>query len=188
MKKNIWMTLFVISGLLHGMGVDINYDEQIDSNERANINISVDEPLVPTSTPTPQPITPVSLNTLENIELKKLYFQQKIIKKRDKKMKKFVEVKEVSVGSKVTYIIKLINRGNQVKKNIVVHNPMPDGTEYILGTASCLKSCTIRYSADGGQTFTENDKGGESYNYVEFIYSTLPQNKEFRMGFDAIVE
>ena len=125
---------------------------------------------------------------MEGLQIKTLYFQKKIVDHKNGKAKKYVEVKDALVKSKVTYINKLINTTNLTKYNVVIKNPIPRGVEYILGTASCLDACTIRYSADNGKTFVPTDKGGENYNYLEFIFATVPARKEFRMGFDTIIK
>jgi len=196
MKKSILIMLCTVSGLLNAMGVDVNYDEQFDSAEKSQITTTVTEPvepvkpIEPVATPKPKVIKKqiVNKNPLEGLQIKTLYFQKKIVDHKGGKAKKYVEVKDALVKSKVTYINKLINTTNFTKYNVVIKNPMPVGVEYILGTASCLDSCTIRYSADNGKTFVPTDKGGENYNYLEFIFTTVPPRKEFKMGFDTIIK
>ena len=189
MKKSILIMICTLSGLLNAMGVDVNYDEKFDSEEKQEITTTVTEPVEPPPPPKEVKIKPVvAENPLEGLVLKSLYFQKKVVTKNGKKLKKFVEVEDALIESKVTYITKLINNTTLPRKNIVVKNPIPVGAKYILGTASCLDVCTIRYSADNGATFVETDKGGEEYNYLEFTFSSVPAKKEFRMGFDTIIQ
>ena len=189
MKKNILIMICTLSGLLNAMGVDVNYDEKFDSAERSQVTTTVSEPVKPTPPPKEVKIKETSTqNPLEGLVLKSLYFQKKIINKKGKKFKKYVEVKDALIESKVTYITKLINNTTVPRKDIVVKNPLPLGVKYVLGTASCLDACTIRYSADNGATFVETDKGGEEYNFIEFTFSSVPAKKEFRMGFDTIIQ
>jgi len=186
MKKNLLIVLCTVSGLLHAMGVDVNYDEQMDLAEKRELTTTVTEPL---STPTPKlKERVVDENPLEGLVIKTQYFQKKIVDHNGGKAKKYVEVKDALVNSKVTYINKLINTTDKTKRGIVIKNPIPAGVEYVLGTASCLDTCSIRYSADNGATFVSTDKGGERYNYLEFTFSTVPPKKEFRMGFDTIIK
>jgi uncharacterized repeat protein (TIGR01451 family) len=186
MKKKLLMVLCTVSGVLYAMGTDVNYDEKFDSAEKSQMTTTVTEPVA-----TPTPIVKkevVASNPLEGLVIKTLYFQKKTVDHEGAKAKKYVEVKDALVESKVTYINKLINTTNKTKKDVVIKNPIPKGVEYVLGTASCLDDCTIRYSADNGKTLVANDKGGENYNYLEFTFSTVPPKKEFRMGFDTIIK
>jgi len=70
--------------------------------------------------------------------------------------------------------------------SIVVKNPIPNGTEYVKGSAICQGICTISYSTDGGRTLVKKEDSG--VNFIEFYFKNIPAQKEFRMGFRAVVK
>jgi len=148
---------------LWSMGHTINYDDKFNEEEREEVDsnaIAIEE------------------NSLDNIELKSSAF----IEKNGKN----ISVKKVKRNSKVVYINRLINSNSTPRRDIIVKNPIPEGTEYIKGSAICQGSCIISYSNDGGETLTKNDNG--NVNYIEFYFKTIPSYKELRMGFRAIVK
>ena len=130
----------------------------------------------------------ISVDT-SNLKLDSLVFQEKrVTNSFGKEVKKNIPVKEVRRGAKVVYINRLISSANKVKTNIIVKNPIPEGTAYVRGTAKCENGCSIRYSMDGGVTFLDSDSEDNLYNYIEFHFKNIFPNKEVRMGFRAIVE
>ena len=158
--KKILLMLSLSMGLW-SMGHTINYDDKFNEEETQEVNSNA-----------------VEEETVENIELKTFTF----IEKNGKN----IPVKKVKRNSKVVYINKVINSNSSSKRDIVVKNPIPSGTEYIKGSAICQGSCTISYSSDGGETLIQKDNG--EINYIEFHFKTIPSYKEFRMGFRAIVK
>jgi len=159
MKKMLVMLSFSMG--LWSMGHTINYDDKFNEEETQEVNSNA-----------------VEEETVENIELKTFAF----IEKNGKN----IPVKKVKRNSKVVYINKVINSNSNSKRDIVVKNPIPNGTKYIKGSAICQGSCTISYSSDGGETLIQKDDG--QVNFIEFHFKTIPSYKEFRMGFRAIVE
>jgi len=158
--KKILVMLSLSMGLW-SMGHTINYDDKFNEEETQEVNSNA-----------------VEENTVNNIELKTFAFMEKNGKN--------IPVKKVKRNSKVVYINKVINSNSSSKRDIVVKNPIPSGTEYIKGSAICQGSCTISYSSDGGETLIQKDNG--KINYIEFHFKTIPSYKEFRMGFRAIVK
>ena len=189
MKIKILLLTTLFSTLLNAMGHDVNYDEKFDQEEKKELNIKVVkavEKKVPSVTQPVEQVQEVAQdNPLEGVLIETLYYQKRA--KNPGEKEQYVQVEDVDPNSKLTYINKVKNSTSEVKKGIVIRNPLPVGTEYVLGSASCLNRCTIRYSADGGRTLTESDKGGEAYNYIEFTFATLPPQQEYKMGFDVFV-
>ena len=161
MIKKILVTLLFTLGILHAMGDNINYDDKFDQEENREVNRGLD-------------------NRLDNITLKSFVFQEKNGKN--------IPIKNVKVGAKVVYINKVTNSNSEARRDIVVKNPIPRGTKYVIGSAICNGSCTISYSSNGGDSLTTNESRGDIYNYIEFHFREIPAYKEFRMGFRAIVE
>ena len=66
---------------------------------------------------------------------------------------RFVQADRLSAGDELHYTIRVRNPGNGVVTNVQVVKRMPDGVQYIDGSA-VGPACDVAYSADGGQTFT----------------------------------
>jgi len=158
--KKVLLILSLSMGLW-SMGHTINYDDKFNEEETQEVNSNA-----------------IEENSLENIKLKTFAF----IEKNGKN----IPVKKVKRNSKVVYINKVINSNSTPRRDIVVKNPIPTGTEYVNGSAICQGICTISYSRDGGKTLISKDNG--EINYIEFHFKTIPSYKEFRMGFRAIVK
>jgi uncharacterized repeat protein (TIGR01451 family) len=161
MIKKILLTLFFISSLAYSMGDSINYDDKFNQEVNREIDRNLD-------------------NRLNNITLDTFTFKEKNGKN--------MYIKKVKVGSKVVYINKVTNSNSEARRDVVVKNPIPKGTQYVVGSAICNGGCTISYSTDGGNTLSKQEKRGVKYNYIEFYFKNIPPYKEFRMGFRAIVE
>jgi len=159
MKKILLILSFSMG--LWSMGHTINYDDKFNEEETQEVDSNA-----------------VEDTSLENIELKTFTF----IEKNGKN----IPVKKVKRNSKVVYINRLINTNSTPRRDIIVKNPIPEGTEYVKGSAICQGVCTISYSNDGGETLTKDDNG--KVNYIEFYFKTIPSYKELRMGFRAIVK
>jgi len=166
--KKILVMLSLSMGLW-SMGHTINYDDKFNEEETQEVNSNAVEE---------RSVENKEEASVDDIELKTFVF----IEKNGKN----IPVKKVKRNSKVVYINKVINSNSSSKRDIVVKNPIPSGTEYIKGSAICQGSCTISYSSDGGDTLIQKDDG--KINYIEFHFKTIPSYKEFRMGFRAIVK
>jgi hypothetical protein len=159
MIKNTLVLLVLISSGLLAMGHTINYDDKFNEEEQQEINSN-------------------SIDTLSDINLESFVFQEKNGKN--------IPVKKVKRNSKVVYINRVINSSSSLKRDIVVKNPIPNGTEYVKGSAICQGICTISYSTDGGKTLVQKEDSG--VNFIEFYFKNIPAQKEFRMGFRAVVK
>jgi uncharacterized repeat protein (TIGR01451 family) len=60
---------------------------------------------------------------------------------------------EVSPGDVLRYSVRSENAGEAAAKNLVITQPVPEQTIYVLGTASPDTNATLTYSIDNGQTF-----------------------------------
>ncbi len=161
MIKNILATLLFISPILYAMGETMNYDDKFNQEESIEINRNFG-------------------NRLINITVESFAFKEENGKN--------IPVKAVPVGTTVVYINKLTNSNSEARRDIIVKNPIPKGTQYVVGSAICNGGCIISYSTDGGATLSTEEKSGKRYNYIEFYFKEIPAFKEFRMGFRAIVE
>jgi uncharacterized repeat protein (TIGR01451 family) len=65
---------------------------------------------------------------------------------------KRVPAKDVHPGDVVQYVLRYVNRGDEVARDAVIGDPIPPGTTYLAGTASG-EGAEITFSSDGGKTF-----------------------------------
>lgn len=66
---------------------------------------------------------------------------------------RFVQADRLFTGDELHYTIRVRNPGGGVVRDVQVVKRMPDGVQYIDGSA-VGPACDVEYSADGGQTFT----------------------------------
>ena len=168
----ILIFIFFISNLLYPMGSNINYDDKYHEEEIKEVDRAVVH-----SHHNRQYRNPI--NPLKNIILESFVFQERNGKN--------IKVKRVKIGSSVVYINRVINSNSEPRSGIIVKNPIPNGAKYINGSAICDGGCIISYSTDGGTTLTQKESRSTNYNYIEFLFKTIPAYKEYRMGFRAII-
>ncbi len=180
MFKRGLIAVLLLSGVAYSMGnpppnYDNRYDEEIEEAVSADIeSIQAD-------------LRAKKKAQLSSLKLNSFTFQEKLItKKNGTKIKKNIPIKEVIKNSEVIYINTLRNIDGEEKIDIVVKNPIPEGTEYVKGSATCEKGCEISYSTDGGQTLNNSDRNKVSY--IEFYFKKIHPKREVRMGFRAIVK
>jgi len=174
MLRSVFGGVVLLGVTVHAMGPTINYDEKFDQEARQIIQKNLQGDLK---------------QRLAGLRLLSLPFQEKVTRTADgKEVKKNEPVHRVERGSRVVYINRLINEAREKKENIVVKNPIPKGTEYVVGSAICDTGCTIGYSTDGGATFSPKEQAGAHYTDLEFYFKEVPPRKEMRMGFRAIVK
>jgi uncharacterized repeat protein (TIGR01451 family) len=162
MIKNILVVSVLVSSYLFSMGSSVNYDDEFNKKEQQEVNANSIE------------------SKLAGLKLDSFVFVEKDGKN--------IPVKKVKIGSKVVYINRVINSSDSIKRDIVVKNPIPDGVEYVVGSAICQDGCTISYSTDGGKTLVEKQNSNMTYNYIEFHFPTIAPHQEIRMGFRAVVK
>lgn len=64
---------------------------------------------------------------------------------------KRVQATEAAPGEVVIFTINYENSGDETATNVVINNPLPEGTVYVPGSATALGEVT--FSIDGGKTF-----------------------------------
>jgi len=139
-----------------------------------------------------------SKSPVEGIVLSKAVFEEKIVvDSLGHQSRKMVPVKKVDKGAVLVYVNQLINKSSAIKKEVVVDNPIPQGTTYISGTSSCEGFCKMLYSIDGGQTYKESQDlfviyGAKKrqamdyeYTHIKFIFLEIPPMSRIRMAFKA---
>ncbi len=182
MLREIFLIAWVSTTVLFAMGGPVpNYDEKF--NERINQRIKETMPIIEDSMPIKQEVVSVvkveqHSSNITNIRLKSLVFQEVNHKN--------IPVREVKSGSKVVYINVAINDSSDIKKDVIIRNPIPSGTEYIRGSATCDNRCIISYSSSFGDALSLHED--DNVNYIEYHFKRMDLGKEYRMGFRAVVK
>ena len=176
MLREIFLIGSVSTTVLFAMGGPVpNYDEKFNENisERIKENMA-------TSTPITEEVVTVeqSSSNILDIRLKSLVFQE--INRKN------IPVKEVTAGTDVVYINVVINDSPDVKRDIIIKNPIPSGTEYVHGSATCNNGCIISYSTDLGTELTSEESSIVSY--IEYHFKSMSIGQEYKMGFRATVK
>ena len=178
MLREIFLIGSVSTTMLCAMGGPVpNYDEKFNEhiNERIKENIATSSPIIEEILETVK-VKKVS-NDISNMRIKSLVFQE--IKGKN------IPVKEVKAGKKVVYINVVFNDSSDTKRDVVIKNPIPNGTKYVLGSATCNNKCIISYSSNFSNTLSPNEDG--IVNYIEYYFKNMDAKSEYRMGFRAIV-
>jgi uncharacterized repeat protein (TIGR01451 family) len=68
-----------------------------------------------------------------------------------KKVTKRVAAEEAAPGETIIFTIAYANTGDEAATNVVVNNPLPEGTAYVPGSAT--EKGEVTFSIDGGETF-----------------------------------
>lgn len=74
-----------------------------------------------------------------------------VVTENGKEVRKIVEAKEITPGETVTYKISYENKGDEAATNVVIKDPIPEGTSFIPGTAS--ETGDLTFSIDQGKSY-----------------------------------
>jgi uncharacterized repeat protein (TIGR01451 family) len=70
---------------------------------------------------------------------------------KGKQVKKKIAAKGVQPGEEVIYTLNYVNSGTETAKDVVISDPIPEGTAYIPGSAS--ETGDLGFSIDKGKSF-----------------------------------
>jgi len=140
-------------------------------------------------------------SSLEGLQLSKATFQEKIVLDANgNKKRKMLPVTTVKRGSVLVYVDRIISKATEEKHNITIYNPIPLGTGYLKGTATCEGACKILFSIDGGKTYKNGEElyviygakkrlaKGSEYTHIKYTFSTISPFTQTRMAFKALVK
>jgi uncharacterized repeat protein (TIGR01451 family) len=71
-----------------------------------------------------------------------------------REVKKRIATSEIEPGQTLIFTMKYANKGDEKAINVVIDNPIPPDSIYVVGSASGIGS-EIRFSIDGGKTFKQ---------------------------------
>ncbi len=112
---------------------------------------------------------------------------------------KRIATSEIEPGQTLIFTMKYDNKGDAKAINVVIENPIPRESSYVVGSASGVGS-EIKFSIDGGQTFNipslltyevENPSGEpfkmtaspEQYTNIRWIVKEIPAGQQGEVSF-----
>jgi uncharacterized repeat protein (TIGR01451 family) len=110
---------------------------------------------------------------------------------------------EAAPGETVIFTISYVNTGDEAATNVVINNPLSEGTTYIPGSAT--ETGEVTFSIDGGETFkrpslltyeTTNPDGSrekrtaspEQYTHVRWQLPEIPAGGKGEVSFRVKVQ
>lgn len=128
-----------------------------------------------------------------------------VVEKVDgREVHRIVPTTQVEPGQTLIYTIKYRNDGDEKATNVVINNPIPKDTVYLVGSATGLGS-SITFSIDGGKNFkqptlltyeiTEPDgrvvnkvAAPEEYTHVQWIVREVAPGQHGEVSFQVKVK
>lgn len=102
----------------------------------------------------------------------------------DRGQGRFVPADRLSAGDELHYTIRVRNPGTEAVTNVQVIKRMPEGVQYIDGSA-VGPACEVEYSTDGGQTFAPRPKA-EGFTHLRWtLRRPLPPGATALLRFRA---
>ena len=184
MLRELFLIGSISTSMLYAMGGPVpNYDDKFNENIKERIKENMATNPIEVEDREEEVVEVVKTNPhshdLSNIKLKSLTFQERGGKN--------VPVKKVKLGTNVVYIDIVENDSSDTKRDIIIKNPIPTGTEYMTGSATCNNDCVISYSDTiGGDTLSTEES--DVVSYIEYYFKSMEAGKEYRMGFRAKVK
>lgn len=126
------------------------------------------------------------------------------VKQNGKNVTKMMPVKGVNPGDVITYTITYKNEGNELAKDVVINDPIPEGCIYLAETAEG-KGADITYSIDKGKTYNKPTiltyeaatPGGKSekrvatpddYTHIRWVVDSVPAGGSGKVSFKVKVK
>jgi uncharacterized repeat protein (TIGR01451 family) len=117
---------------------------------------------------------------------------------------KRVAADTVESGQTLFYTLMVTNRGDEKAANVVLNNPVPEGTAYVVDSAYG-EGTKIVFSADGGQSYDlpprlvvqlKNADGSagkriadpEEYTHIRWTVAEVLPGKSLKLGYRATVK
>ena len=117
---------------------------------------------------------------------------------------KRVTADTVESGQTIFYTLTVSNGGDEKAANVVLNNPVPEGTAYV-GKSAFGKGTKIIFSVDGGKQFDVPSRltvevkksdgsmetqaaGPEQYTHIRWTIAEVPAGKSLTLGYEAKVK
>lgn len=126
------------------------------------------------------------------------------VKENGNEVKKVVEAKEILPGDIITYSLNFANSGDAAASNVILNDPIPEGTAYLFGSATETAG-ELTFSIDHGKSFKKPSMltyeislpgGGkekrtaspEQYTDIRWIIKTIPPGVKGSVSFKVKVK
>ena len=126
------------------------------------------------------------------------------VKENGKEVKKVIEAKEILPGDIITYSLNFANSGDAAASNVILNDPIPEGTAYLFGSATETAG-ELSFSIDHGKSFKKASMltyemslpgGGkekrtaspEQYTDIRWIIKTIPPGVQGLVSFKVKVK
>lgn len=130
--------------------------------------------------------------------------QEVTVKENGNEVKKIVEAKEILPGDIITYSLNFANSGDAAASNVILNDPIPEGTAYLFGSATETAG-ELTFSIDHGKSFKKPSMltyeislpgGGkekrtaspEQYTDIRWIIKTIPPGVKGSVSFKVKVK
>ena len=131
--------------------------------------------------------------------------EKEIIEKVDgREIVKIVPATEIEPGQNLIFRLKYANNGDEKATNVVINNPIPKDTAYLVGSAFG-KNSKITFSIDSGQTFKKPSRlnyeikspdgksaqkvaSPEQYTDIRWIIQEIAPGEQGEVGFKVNVK
>jgi uncharacterized repeat protein (TIGR01451 family) len=137
------------------------------------------------------------------VEIKIVAEKEMTVIKNGQKSTKMVPVKKIATGEIIQYTLSYKNSGKEAARDVVINDPIPEGTTYIAGSAS--EKGKLTFSIDGGKTFNSaplvtyeavvdgNKKekrvaGTEQYTHIRWIIDRVEPGASDKVSFKVKVK
>lgn len=126
------------------------------------------------------------------------------VNENGKEVKKVVEARETLSGDVITYTLFFVNSGDSAASNVVLNDPIPEGTAYLFGSAT-ESAGELSFSIDHGKSFKKASMltyemslpgGGkekrtaspEQYTDIRWIIKSIPPGVQGLVSFKVKVK
>lgn len=124
--------------------------------------------------------------------------------KNGKTVVKRVKADTVESGQTVFYTLTVTNQGDEKAANVVLNNPLPEGTVYFANSAYG-EGTRIVFSVDGGRHYDvparlmvqvkkadgsveKHIAGPENYTHIRWTIAEIPPGKNLELGYRVVVK
>ncbi len=124
--------------------------------------------------------------------------------KNGEQVKTYLKVKTTSPGDTIMYTLEYENKGDEVATDVLINDPIPQGTSYVAESATGPGS-DITYSIDKGKTYKKpsllsyevklpNGKmekrvaSSEEYSNIRWVVKTVPAGGKGKVTFKVHVK
>lgn len=146
---------------------------------------------------------PVAAWTAPNVAITIKAEKEVTVTVKGKQVKKRIAAKGVQPGDEIIYTLNYVNSGTETAKDVVISDPIPEGTSYIPGSAS--EGGELVFSIDKGKSYkkptllTFEVKGGDGkpqkkvaspdeYTDIRWTIKEIPKGNKGSVSFKVKVK